>query len=121
MKIQKQIIFLPTNDLKITTHFYQDMLELKLFLDQGDCVIFKTCEKGYIGFCQRAVNIVEGKIIITLIVEDVDQVYEELVAKNNIKTSPPTINEKYRIHHFFITDPNGYLVEIQKFLDQVDW
>lgn len=121
MDIKKQIIFLPTNDLRATTHFYINKLNFELFLDQGDCVIFKTCENGYIGFCERPVNITEGKIILTFIVENVDIVYEDLLPKANMEVSPPSTNQTYRIYHFFITDPNGYLIEFQKFLDEVNW
>ncbi len=121
MNIEKQIIFLPTNNLQETTHFYQTQLHLELFMDQGDCVIFKTSENGYIGFCERPVNIIEGKIMLTLIVDNVDNAYEVLTTNGKIHANPPTTNSKYRIHHFFITDPNGYLIEIQKFLDKVNW
>ncbi len=121
MDVLKQIIFLPTIDLHATTHFYQNQLKLELFLDQGDCVIFKTCENGYIGFCNRPVKIVEGKIILTFIVENVDLAYEEFMKIAEIMTSPPTMNDKYRIYHFFISDPNEYLIEIQQFLDEMSW
>lgn len=121
MDVQKQIVFLPTNDLQATIHFYKNLLKLELFIDQGDCVIFKSCENSYIGFCERLFNIVEGKLILTLIVENVDLVFETLTSDGNIQANPPTINPKYRIYHFFMTDPNGYLVEIQKFLDKVSW
>ena len=121
MEVQKQIVFLPTNDLRATIHFYQNLLKLKLFIDQGDCVIFKSCENGYIGFCKRPVNIVEGKIVLTLIVENVDLAFETLTSEGIIQATTPTKNPKYRIYHFFITDPNGYLVEIQNFLDEVIW
>ncbi len=119
MDINKQIIFLPTNDLQTTTHFYKNLFNFELFLDQGDCVIFKTCDNSYLGFCERPVKIIEGKIILTFIVENVDLVYEELLSKVEVKISPPTINKKYRIYHFFINDPNGYLIEFQKFLDEI--
>jgi catechol 2,3-dioxygenase-like lactoylglutathione lyase family enzyme len=32
-------------------------------------------------------------------------------------TKPPTYNERYQIYHLFARDPNGYLVEIQRFED----
>lgn len=121
MDIKKQIIFLPTNDLHTTTLFYKNQIKLEVFLDQGDCVIFNTCDNSYIGFCERPVNIIEGKIILTFIVENVDNVYEDFLSTANLEVSPPTINQKYRIYHFFITDPNGYLIEFQKFLDEVNW
>lgn len=119
--INKQIIFLPTNDLRTTTHFYKNLLNLEIFLDQGDCIIFKTCENGYIGFCDRPLKFIEGKIILTFIVENVDQVYENLQSVCDYDISPPTSNLKYRIYHFFISDPNGYLIEFQKFLDEMNW
>ena len=121
MDIKKQIIFLPTNDLQTTTHFYKKLLKLELFLDQGDCVIFKTCENGYIGFCERPLTMIEGKIILTFIVEDVDLIYEDFLSIVDYNVTPPTKTHKYRIYHFFITDPNGYLIEFQKFLDVINW
>ena len=30
---------------------------------------------------------------------------------------PPALNPEYGIYHCFLRDPNGYLVEIQRFLD----
>jgi hypothetical protein len=30
---------------------------------------------------------------------------------------PPTYNERYQIYHLFARDPNGYLIEIQRFED----
>jgi len=121
MEINKQITFLPTQDLIATTYFYKNILNFHLFLDQGDCIIFKTCENAYIGFCERLSTNLDGKIILTLIVDSVDDVYNELIKNFQIKINPPVTNLKYRIHHFFIEDPNGYLVEIQEFLDPVSW
>jgi catechol 2,3-dioxygenase-like lactoylglutathione lyase family enzyme len=121
MQINKQITFLPTKDLQSTTHFYIDIINLQLILDQGDCVIFRTCENAYIGFCEREYSNLDGKIILTFIVEDVDEVYKNMISHVDIVMSPPTINQKYQIYHFFVTDPNGYLVEIQKFLNLSDW
>ena len=121
MDIEKQITFLPAKDLNATTHFYKEKLNLQLFLDQGDCVIFRTCENAYIGFCEREFTFFDGKIILTFIVDDVDKNYDNLIKDNKLQVSKPMINSKYRIYHFFITDPNGYLVEIQKFLDNTTW
>lgn len=119
--INKQIIFFPTNDLRTTTHFYKDLLKFEIFLDQGDCVIFKTCVNGYIGFCNRPIKIIEGNFILTFIVENVDLVYKNFLSIGDYNVDPPSTNDKYRIYHFFITDPNGYLIEFQEFLDDVNW
>ena len=78
MQINQQITFLPTNDLVTTTHFYRDIFELELFLDQGDCIIFKTCNNSLLGFCDRPELNQPGKIILTLITEDVDSFFISL-------------------------------------------
>ena len=78
MKINQHITFLPTNNLVITTHFYRDIFELELFLDQGDCIIFQTCNNSFLGFCDRSELNQPGKIILTLITEDVDSFFISL-------------------------------------------
>lgn len=120
MEIQKQITFLPTTDLQATSKFYEDFLGFKLILDQGDCRIFKTCSNAYLGFCEREFEIVKGKILLTLVVDDVENQYKILSRNSSLEISEVVYNEKYNIIHFFITDPNGYLVEIQKFLKPIE-
>lgn len=117
MDIQKLITFLPTDCLDTTTNFYQKNFNLELFKDQGDCRIFKISENAYLGFCEREFEITKGKILLTFIVEDVVQMHEYFSVRTDLIITNVVQNEKYNILHFFITDPNGYLVEIQKFLD----
>jgi len=120
MDIQKQITFLPTTDLNATSKFYEDNFGLILNLDQGDCRIYKTSSTAYLGFCEREFELTKGKIILTLIVEDVEEQHKVLSRNSNLVLSDVVHNKKYNIIHFFVTDPNGYLVEIQKFLDPIE-
>jgi len=120
MDIQKQITFLPTTDLNVTSKFYENILGLKLILDQGDCRIYKTCSNAYLGFCEREFEIIKGKIILTLVVDDVENQYKVLSRNLSKGLSDIVHNKKYNIIHFFVTDPNGYLVEIQKFLNPIE-
>lgn len=55
--------------------------------------------------------------IITFITEDVDEFYTKLISAVLEITEKPKINHKFNIYHFFFKDPNGYTLEIQKFLD----
>ena len=119
MDIQQQITFLPTSDLKTTLFFYGNVLNLELVRDQGDCIIFRTCQNAYIGFCDREYELAKGKIIITLIVDDVENQYNRFSEIKDLEISELIQNDKYKIIHFFISDPNGYLVEVQKFLDPI--
>ncbi|HSH04488.1 MAG TPA: VOC family protein, partial [Anaerolineae bacterium] len=56
-------------------------------------------------------------IIITLVSPHVDDWYQYLLAKNVSFDKPPQHNPKYNIYHCFLRDPNGYLLEIQRFED----
>jgi catechol 2,3-dioxygenase-like lactoylglutathione lyase family enzyme len=120
INIQKQITFLPTNKLTEMESFYSGILSLKKVLDQGDCIIFKTTDSSYIGFCEREFTLGSNRIILTLVTDQVDEFYENLQKKSVQCESKPSLNEKYYIYHFFVKDPNGYLVEIQQFVKGFD-
>jgi catechol 2,3-dioxygenase-like lactoylglutathione lyase family enzyme len=114
---QDQITFLYTRDLDATAHFYENMLGLPLDRAQPDCKIYKVTDHAYVGFCQREVEPSTDTLIMCLITDDVDGWYESLKAKGVPFEKAPARNPKYNIYHCFVRDPNGYLVEIQKFLD----
>lgn len=117
-KIHQQVTFLSTNDLEKTTHFYEDILGLELVLDQGGCRIYRVCRDGFLGFCQREdFSPSPSDIVFTLVSPDVDQWYQFLVDRNVQVEKPPAHNPNYNIYHFFVTDPNGYSIEIQEFLE----
>ena len=50
--------------------------------------------------------------------ERVDQAYEQFKA---LARTPPQMNKKYRIYHFFARDPEGRMIEFQYFADEIDW
>lgn len=110
------ITFFYTQDLAQTATFYEGLLGLTLARDQGDCRIYAINAQAYIGFCQREMVDPTG-IIICLITDDVDAWYQRLVGQGLTFEKRPSINPKYNIYHCFLRDPNGYLIEIQKFLD----
>ena len=59
-------------------------------------------------------------VLFTLVTQEVDAWYEHLRARGVPFEKTPAVNETYGIYHCFARDPNGYLVEIQRFLDN-DW
>ena len=112
------IVFLGTQDLQATDHFYRLTLGLELYKDQGVCRIYSVPGGGRIGFCTH-VPVVKGdrSPIITFVVDEVDQFYHRLVAAGVVVPHAPQENARYRIYHFFTQDPNGYTLEVQRFLD----
>jgi catechol 2,3-dioxygenase-like lactoylglutathione lyase family enzyme len=114
---ESQITFLATQDLRATVQFYERTLGLRLVLDQGQCRIYKVAEGAYLGFCKRKeVPAAEG-VIVTLVTEDVDTWCDRLRDHGVKIEKEPAYNPKYKIYHCFLRDPNGYLVEIQRFED----
>lgn len=101
-----------------TKKFYSDVLGLQLVRDQGTCLIFRVTGSAFLGFCEHIEPIAPGRrIILTLISDDVDGWYSELMGKKVEIVEPPKANPKYQIYHFFLKDPDGYWVEIQRFND----
>jgi catechol 2,3-dioxygenase-like lactoylglutathione lyase family enzyme len=118
--IEQQVTFLATQDLQANTAFYVDVLGLSLVLDQGACRIYQTGKAAFLGFCQH-LPLVPGQqpVIITLVSQDVDGWYEYVLERGVAVEKRPALNTTYNIYHFFMTDPDGYLIEIQRFLDPV--
>lgn len=111
------ITFFKTNDLDATSAFYQGKLELVLVLDQSNCRIFKIAGEAYIGFCHCDEEINTTGIIITLVTDEVDEWCNKLRDDGVMFEKEPATNPKYNIYHCFLRDPNGYMVEIQRFDD----
>jgi catechol 2,3-dioxygenase-like lactoylglutathione lyase family enzyme len=119
--IDQQITFLHTRDLADTARFYEDVLGLDLVLDQGDCRIYRVCGEAFVGFCQRAsASRTPMGTILTLVVADVDAWRDYLAHQGVAPDRPPAHNPTYGIYHLFLRDPNGYLIEIQRF-DDPEW
>lgn len=112
------IVFLPTQDLELTRIFYQDQLKIELALDQKTCLIFRLGGSAYVGFCQSPQSATPARsVMITILSDDLEGWYRRATEAHLICDGPPRINEQYQIEHFFIDAPDGYRVEIQRFLD----
>jgi catechol 2,3-dioxygenase-like lactoylglutathione lyase family enzyme len=118
--IDSQITFLYTDDLAQTAHFYERTIGLQLKLDQGACKIYQVSGDGYLGFCRQP----DGgesksdppRVILTIVTDNVDEWYSYLGNQNAHLEKQPAVNPEFDIYHFFVRDPNGYLLEIQQFL-----
>jgi catechol 2,3-dioxygenase-like lactoylglutathione lyase family enzyme len=110
------ITFLKTRDLEATTAWYTRVLGLQLTVDQGTCRIFSVCPGASIGFCLTEGATGSAEVIFTLVVEDVDAACARLEQAGAHIEVRPRINPRFNIYQFFMRDPNGYLIEVQKFL-----
>ena len=113
----QSVCFFHTKNLQKTDVFYRQTLKLPMVLDQGACRIYQVSEDGFIGFCTHRESVLPGGIIITLVAEDVETRVATLKALGVTFEKDVTVNEQFNITHAFLRDPNGYLVEIQRFDD----
>jgi catechol 2,3-dioxygenase-like lactoylglutathione lyase family enzyme len=91
------------------------VLGFQLERDQGNCKIFRLGESNYIGFCERESDPRNSGVIITCVVDDVDDWAAHLKSKGIALEKEPAYNPEFQIYHCFFRDPSGYLLEIQRF------
>lgn len=122
--LDQYITFIYTRNLEESARFYESIIGFALWRDQGTCRIYHISGGSYLGICQTGSeakgNALEGKqqnVILTLVTEDVDGWYTHLQDKGIQFEHAPRTNHRYNIYHCFLRDPNGYLIEIQRFLD----
>ena len=114
--VTQQITFLDTRDLARTADFYERILGLRLARDQGTCRIYHVSGNAYLGFCQRADAIQEPQgVVFTLVTDQVDDWCAHLRSQGVEFVKEPADNPPYRIYNAFVRDPNGYVLEIQRF------
>ncbi|MDU8927714.1 VOC family protein [Alisedimentitalea sp. MJ-SS2] len=106
------------DDLETTCSFYGETLGLPLWRDAGAARIYRV-EGGMIGVCRAFKDrVIEPRgSMITLLTDNVDQIYARLVQQDAAVDGPPEVLEQFGIYSFFCRDPNGYFIEVQKFLD----
>src|SRR5467141_4136978 len=112
----QQITFLDTRDLARTVDFYERIFGLRLARDQGTCRIYHVSGTSYLGFCQRANASAEPQgVVFTLVTDHVDDWVSHLKSQGVEIVKEPADNPSYRIYNAFVRDPNGYVIEIQRF------
>lgn len=106
-------------DLQKTKEFYVDLCGLTLFKDQGKCHIYALSSTAMVGFCLHLDGTHQEKSpIITFVVEDVSMMHSKMVEAEK-QPSEMRINEFFKLEHFFMKDPNGYTVEVQRFIENI--
>ncbi len=113
MSFHGSLVFLFVADLERSSVFYRS-LGLDLLVDQGSCRIFGVGSTMMVGLCGGRVPSPDG-VIFTLVTDRVEQVCAELAADGAVFEQSPRYSEQYDITHAFLRDPDGYLVEIQRF------
>lgn len=114
---EQQVTFLLVADLEASSRFYRDLFGLQTVLDQGDCRILRVTDTAFLGICERPHRPDTSSVLVTLVTDRVDEEHERLMASGITCEQEPQVNAKYNVYHAFYRDPDGFLVEVQQFLD----
>lgn len=121
MKPVSNVIFFPCLNMEETKKYYTEILELSVYKDLGHTVWFDS-GYGYLAFVEYdPPRKMASGACISFNMESmaaVDAAYEKLLRKKAIGLKePPRQHPSFPVYSFFLSDPNGYLLEYQKTLD----
>ncbi len=111
------IHFYKVKDLENVRKFYEDLLKLPLYKDQGACLIYDVGH-GKIGFCTHHPIAYNEATCITFVYasrSEVDAMHTRL--KPHVNVGNLSYNERFKIYHFFAKDFENLTVEFQVFED----
>ncbi len=119
MRSGTSVIFLPCSDIRKTELFYHDTLGLPIAERQSENLLIFDTGYGYWGFCQYA----DGRsplsgskgVCLSLNMDSeasVRKAYEQLKDRCQV-IKEPARHPVFPVFSFFLSDPDGYLVEFQ--------
>jgi len=113
------VTFIYTPDPQRAFRFYEDMLGLPLVRDEGAARIYRIAAGGYLGVCRESSErpCRPDGICLSLVTDDVDGWHERLAARGVIAEGPPVALPEFGVYSFFLRDPDGHLIEVQRFDD----
>ena len=119
--ISGNLVFFYYRDLPGAVGFYRDTLGLTEVLDYGFARIFRISQSTFIGLVdeKQGMHSADDPKTVTLsfITPHTDQWYACLQKKGLEFRSPLQSSSRIHIRGFVTRDPEGYLLEFQKFLD----
>ncbi len=120
--VDQQVTFVYCRDLAACAGFYADVLGLELAIDQGGCRIFRVAGEAFVGLCRCRGDhsVSRDGVTLTFVTEDVDGWHAHLAEQGVEILAPPSESVEFRIYRFFARDPEGHLLEFQRFLSD-DW
>jgi catechol 2,3-dioxygenase-like lactoylglutathione lyase family enzyme len=120
MKLEYPITFFYYKDLREVISFYEEMLGMRLAIDQGFCRIYAINERAGFGIVDELRGSLKASpdkpALLTLVVDDVDAWYVYLQKRSVAGLTPPVLHREIGVYGFFFQDPAGYKIEMQCFL-----
>lgn len=119
MKLQSQITFFYYKDLAEAARFYEDIFGLEIIQDQAMAKVYKL-GKSYFGIVDGEKGSLKAQeknaAMLTILVDSVEE-WAEYLDKKGVKCIKPISCGKFAKSAFY-EDPGGYVIEIQRFLNE---
>ncbi len=113
------ITFFYYDDLERAVKFYSEVMGLELVTDQGWAKIFRVAGEAYVGLVDGHRGFHKASptkpVMLTIVTSDVDAWYERFIEFGVETFSEPKDDEELGTRMFMLEDPEGYVIEIQKF------
>jgi predicted enzyme related to lactoylglutathione lyase len=120
-KIAANLVFFYYRDLGAAQRFYEDTLGLERVLDYGFASIHRVGPTSYLGLVDETRGMhraTEPKTVtLSFITEEVDGWHEHLVARGVPIRNALRDATRHPTRGFVATDPEGYFLEFETFLD----
>jgi predicted enzyme related to lactoylglutathione lyase len=114
---QLAITFFYYRDLAAAMAFYEDVMGLKLVIDQGWCKIYEICSGAHVGLVDETKGMnkwAEVKPVqLCIRVQDIDAWFDYATAQDLSNLSELFLNDALGIRAFVFNDPEGYQIEMQ--------
>ena len=124
MQFASHITFIYYKDLKKAVEFYEDVFGWEITTDQGWAKIYKITDGAFLGLVDEKRGYFDWQkdktVMLTLVTttpEEVDKWYNVFQEKKVNCLSEPHDVEEINIRCFIAEDPEGYVIEIQHFLN----
>jgi predicted enzyme related to lactoylglutathione lyase len=120
-EIEGQVTFFYYKDPKKACDFYRNVMGFELVKDKSNEAqnIFKVTDGAYIGIVDEKFGYHKASpakpVMLSLMVADVDAWYQDFTQKG-VKTLNEPSNWANLLRQFKLEDPEGYVIEIHKFL-----
>jgi catechol 2,3-dioxygenase-like lactoylglutathione lyase family enzyme len=119
--VQANIVFLYYRDIPAAQRFYEDVLGLRLAVDQGFAKIYQISPTSFVGLVDETQGLHRASdakpVTLSFVTEQVDAWYEYLVSKGVKMRGPVRDATRHPTRGFVAMDPEGYFLEFERFLD----
>jgi lactoylglutathione lyase len=117
--VEGLITFLYYEDLEGAVRFYEDVMGFEKIVDQGWAKIYRVAGEAHVGLVDGSRGYHRPSpskpVMITVVVDNVDAWYRYLRVMGVETLTEPRDHEELGVRAFLLEDPEGYVIEIQKF------